>query len=123
MSERVTIAGPRRASLVLAHLVSIVWIVAVGSLVGDRAFVLEALPLLAALVALVLHFDLRGMAGSISSAVDLESKLETPVGMWQSDGEVTVGRVQPLFFWERSAAEAEATETLRRFLGSRVVER
>jgi hypothetical protein len=61
-----------------------------------------------------------GMVGSISSGVHLETTLPTPERLFEYEGELTIGRLQPLFFWERDAVEAEATEMLRRFLGSRV---
>jgi hypothetical protein len=48
--------------------------------------------------------------------------LPTPERLFEYDGELTIGRLQPLFFWERDAVEAEATEVLRRFLGGRVNE-
>jgi hypothetical protein len=65
---------------------------------------------------------LWGMAGSISSGVHLQTTLPTPARLFQYAGGLTIGRLQPLFFWEREAVEAEAAEVLRRFLGSRVVD-
>jgi hypothetical protein len=64
---------------------------------------------------------LWGMAGSISAGVDLETTSQTPPRLFPYDGELTVGRLQPSFSWERDAVEAEATEVLRRILGSRVI--
>jgi len=61
-----------------------------------------------------------GMAGSISSGVHLATTVQTPQKLLQYDGEFTIGRLRPLFFWERNAVEAEATAVLRGFLGDRV---
>jgi hypothetical protein len=49
-----------------------------------------------------------------------ETTLPTPPRLFEYDGELTIGRLQPLFFWERAAVEAEATEVLRTYLGERV---
>jgi hypothetical protein len=163
MPERVTVARPRRASLVLAHLLPLVVIVAVIEILDGPGLALQALPYFATLFGLVLLLNLWywrwnvieadehglievirgrdrrkvawddilsasyeggsylwGMAGSISSGVDLNTTMETPPRLFQYDGELTIGRLQPSFPWERDAVEAEATEVLRRFLGSRV---
>jgi hypothetical protein len=161
--ERVAVAQPLRASLVLAHLLPLVAIVTVIGVLDGRASALQALPILGTLFGLVLLFNLWywgwnrvdadehglievirgrdrrtvawddilaasylggsfmwGMAGSISSGVHLETTLPTPERLFQYEGELTIGRLQPLFFWERGAVETEATEVLRRFLGNRV---
>jgi hypothetical protein len=159
MPERVTVARPRRASLVLAHLLPLVVVVAVIGILDGPGLALQALPYFATLFGLVLLLNLwywgwnaieadkhglieviRGrdrrkvawddslsasyhggsFLWSISAGVDLETTLQTPSRLFQYDGELTVGRLQPLFFWERDAVEAEATEVLRRFLGNRV---
>jgi hypothetical protein len=165
MSERVTVARPRRASLVLAHLPPLVAIVAVIAVLDSPTFALQALPFFAAAFGLAALFNLwywgwntieadehglsevirgrvrrtvaweditsayfdsgsymLGMAGSISSGVELHTTLQTPPRMLHLDGELTVGRLQPWFPWERDAVEAQATDVLRRFLGERVTE-
>jgi hypothetical protein len=164
-SERVAVARPRRASLVLAHLLPLVAIVTVIGVLDGRVSALRALPFIGALFGLGLLFNLWywgwngvdadehglievirgrdrrtvawddilsasylggsfmwGMVGSISSGVHLQTTLPTPERLFEYDGELTIGRLQPLFFWERDAVEAEATEVLRRFLGGRVNE-
>jgi hypothetical protein len=164
-SERVAVARPRRASLVLAHLLPLVAIVTVVGVLDGRTSALQALPILGTLFGLGLLFNLWywgwnevdadehglievirgrdrrtvawddvlsasylggsflwGMVGSISSGVHLQTTLPTPERLFEYEGELTIGRLQPLFFWERDAVEAEATEVLRRFLGSRVAD-
>ncbi len=163
MLEHDTVARPRRASLVLAHLLPLVAIVAVIAVLDSPAFALQALPFFAAVFGLGLLFNLWywgwnaieadehglsevirgrvrqtvawddiisasylggsflwGMPGSISSGVALETTLPTPPRLFEYDGELTIGRLQPLFFWERAAVEAETTEVLRTYLGERV---
>lgn len=163
MSERDTVARPRRASLVLAHLLPLVAIGAVIAVLDSLAFALQALPFFTAVFGLGLLFNLWywgwntieadehglseairgrvrrtvawddivsasylggsfmwGMHGSISSGVALHTTLQTRPRLFEYDGELTIGRLQPLFFWERAAVEAEATEVLRTYLGERV---
>ena len=62
---------------------------------------------------------LWGMAGSMNTGVLLLTTLKTPPRLFQDDGELTLGRLHPLFFWERRAAEAEAADVLRHYLGDR----
>jgi hypothetical protein len=57
---------------------------------------------------------LWGMAGSISSGVHLQATLPTPERLFQYEGELTIGRLQPLFFWERDAVEAARRGSARR---------
>jgi hypothetical protein len=58
MSERDTVARPRRASLMLAHLLPLVAIVAVIAVLDSLAFALQALPFFAAVFGLGLLFNL-----------------------------------------------------------------
>jgi hypothetical protein len=58
MPERVTVARPRRASLVLAHLLPLVVVVAVIGILDGPGLALQALPYFATLFGLVLLLNL-----------------------------------------------------------------